>query len=167
VGAFKDGMDNLKAAGLDEDIRVFRDTGRPFLGICLGMQMLMTVSDEFGIWDGLDLISGRVASIPKVGKNNEPLKIPHIGWNRIFPVTRDANDWPSGILENLEPGSMVYFVHSFHAVPMDRSHVLAVCDYNGVEVIAAVRKKNIFGCQFHPEKSGKTGLKIFKKFLEL
>ncbi len=167
VGAFKDGMDNLRNAGLDEDIRAFTDTGRPLLGICLGMQMLMTVSEEFGICDGLDLISGRVAGIPAEGKNNVPHKIPHIGWNSIFPVTRDVNQWPSGVLENLEPRSMVYFVHSFHAVPMDRSHILAICDYNGVEVIAAVRKNNVFGCQFHPEKSGKTGLKIFKKFLEL
>ncbi len=167
VGAFRDGIENIKKQHLYEDILIFKDRGRPLLGICLGMQMLFSTSEEFGFWDGLNLIPGKVVQIPGYGIDEFSHKIPHIGWSGINPAKEPLQAWNNGLLASTQPGSMVYFVHSFYAVPDNRDNLLAVCDYNGLEITAAVQKNNIMGCQFHPEKSGKIGLSIFNQFMRI
>jgi imidazole glycerol-phosphate synthase subunit HisH len=161
VGAFADGMASLKKHGLDEAIRGYFTTSRPFLGICLGMQMLLTESEEFGLHAGLGAIPGRVVEIPR-----EPgIKVPQIGWNRIAP--RPGGDFGGSILEPVLPGSMVYFVHSFTAVPSREEDRLADTFYGSTRVSAAVRSGAVMGTQFHPEKSGEVGLTIIRRFLEI
>lgn len=165
VGAFVDGMAGLRSRNLVEPIKQFAATGRPFLGICLGMQMLLDSSEEFGLQEGLGLIPGKVVAIPATGTDGAPHKIPHIGWNKLL-VSEDAK-WDSSIFEKIIPGSSVYFVHSFEAVPQLQINRLADCNYNGRLICAAVRSGAVFGCQFHPEKSGIVGLEIIKSFLNL
>lgn len=160
VGAFADGMKGLGDRNLITPLKDFVRTGRPFLGICLGMQLLLSESEEFGQHSGLDLIPGRVAKIPA----NPGLKVPQIGWNRIFPAP-EGKDWRASILRNIEERSMFYFVHSFTAIPTNENDRLADADYLGVRISAAVCRDNITGCQFHPEKSGPLGLHILAAFL--
>ncbi len=159
VGAFGDGMRGLFERQLIEPIYEFVKTGRPFLGICLGMQLFMSESEEFGRHAGLDLIAGPVTAIPRT----PGLKIPQIGWNKIFP--RPDGDWKNSPLANVEPGAMVYFVHSFTAWPAREHDRLADADYGGHRISAAIQRDNVIGCQFHPEKSGSVGLGILARFL--
>jgi glutamine amidotransferase len=166
VGAFADGMKGLRDRGLIEVVSRFAATGRPMLGICLGMQMLATSSEEFGENAGLGLIPGRVTKVPNETIEGKPHKIPHIGWSEIFPVS-GGGDWKATILEDTSEGTPVYLVHSFHLVPHDPADLLADCNYGGHRVTAAVRSGNIFGAQFHPEKSGKAGLQMLTAFLRL
>jgi len=165
VGAFADGMAGLASRGLVAAVKEYAATNRPLLGICLGMQMLMDSSEEFGMQDGLGLIPGKVTAIPSTGGDGAPHKIPHIGWNEL--LVPEGADWKGTVLENTASGSSVYFVHSFAAVPECPEHRLAECDYNGRKICAAVRSGLVFGCQFHPEKSGEVGLSIVKSFLTL
>lgn len=165
VGSFREGMKALKGPGLDEMILEFSHKERPILGICLGMQVLLEIGEEFGEWPGLNLIPGRVVKIPDRDSEGSKHKIPQIGWNQIYPPSQAKDRWEKSILSHTAPQSMVYFVHSYHAVPANTDHILALCNYHGLEITAAVKKDNIFGCQFHPEKSGKTGLGTFKKFM--
>lgn len=165
VGAFVDGMAGLRSRNLIEPIKQYAATGRPFLGICLGMQMLLDSSEEFGLHEGLGLISGKVKAIPSTGVDGKPHKIPHIGWNELL-VSENAR-WSSTIFENVSPGSSVYFVHSFEVVPQLQVTRLADSNYNGRVICAAVRSGSVFGCQFHPEKSGVVGLEIINSFLNL
>ena len=165
VGAFSDGMTGLAKRKLIEPIKEFSNNGRPFLGICLGMQMMLDSSEEFGEHEGLGLIHGRVRAIPNTALNGESHKIPHIGWNQLTATGDDV--WEGSILERTEVGESVYFVHSFHAEPLNKADVLALCDYNGRQVCAAIRAGNLFGAQFHPEKSGPVGLAIIETFLNL
>jgi glutamine amidotransferase len=162
VGAFAKAMQALLDRGLVEPIHRFIKTGRPFLGICVGMQLMMDYSEEFGRHYGLGLIPGRVGIIPETAADGTPHPIPHIGWKRL--LNGNAN-WKGSILKNAGANASVYFVHSFQAVPDDDDHVLGVCDYNGRTITAAVRKDNLVGCQFHPEKSGPVGLTILNNFL--
>lgn len=164
VGAFADGMRGLRDKQLVEPLREYARTGKPLLGICLGMQMLATVSEEFGEHEGLDLIPGRVRAIPAVDSEGRPHKIPHIGWNALQPA---GSPWSSSLLADTPPGSAVYLVHSFHVLPEDPRHLLATCAYGGHAITAAIRSGNIFGCQFHPEKSGPAGLRMLSAFLRL
>ena len=161
VGAFGACMTNLRQRGLDGPITAFAATGRPFLGICVGMQMLFDESDEFGRHAGLGLIPGRVEPIPATGADGRPHRIPHIGWNALRP----AGDWAETPLSGLAEGDAVYFIHSFAGCATDPSHRLAECDYDGVPLLAAVRRDNLTGCQFHPEKSGEAGLSVLGQFL--
>jgi len=166
VGAFSDGMSRLQKKGLLETINKYNQKDRPFLGICLGMQMLFDSSEEFGITEGLGLIPGSVVRIPETSSNGVPHKIPHIGWNELqFPF--DSCDWKNTILNGIKQTTPVYFVHSFTAQPAQKEVRLADAYYNGRLISAAVRHNNCYGCQFHPEKSGKVGLKIIKNFLEI
>jgi imidazole glycerol-phosphate synthase subunit HisH len=164
VGAFKSGMSELKDRGLVEPIMAAANRGTPFLGICLGMQMLMERSEEFGSSDGLGIIPGEAIAIPKHNLSGEPQKTPHIGWNGLYPASSHC-DWKNTILEDIKAGESAYFVHSFMVVPKNSKNRLANCDYGGHALNAVVIQNNVVGCQFHPEKSGKVGLKIFKKFL--
>ena len=154
VGAFGDAAEKLRATGLDAFVREQAAAGKPLMGICLGMQLLFERSYEYGDHEGLGLLKGQVVGMS--GKLPEGLKIPHMGWNAL-KLTKSA--------KLLEEGSYVYFVHSFYAENCEDS-IAAVTDY-GIPITAAVEKGNVFGCQFHPEKSGNVGLAILKKFCEV
>ncbi len=164
VGAFADGMAGLRRQGLDAVVREVTARGSALLGICLGMQMLLDESDEFGITAGLGLIPGRVVQVPSVTREGHPQKIPHIGWNALV-LPQGRENWEATLMREVEPGEAVYFVHSFMASPTDPADRIADCLYGGVAVSAAIGRDNVFGCQFHPEKSGEVGLKILRSFL--
>lgn len=165
VGAFIDGMDGLRRKGLDAVVREVAARGTPLLGICLGMQMLLDESEEFGSTTGLGLIPGQVIAVPATTTDGRPQKIPHIGWNALtVPVGHKS--WEHTLLQKIKPGDAAYFVHSFMANPSDQSHRIADCIYGGHSVAAAIQRDNVFGCQFHPEKSGEVGLTILRQFLE-
>lgn len=166
VGAFADGMKGLAMRGLIEPIKAYARQDKPFLGICLGMQMMMERSEEFGLHEGLGLIQGDVVRISDTKVDGTPHKIPHIGWNELV-VPAGLAGWDGTILQGLSPGETVYFVHSFTASPTDTANRLADCLYDGRVISAAIRAGNLYGCQFHPEKSGPIGLRIIKNFLRL
>ena len=155
VGAFEDAANKLRASGLDGFVRQQAAAGKPLLGICLGMQMLFEKSFEYGEHEGLGLLKGQV--VPMAGKLPEGLKIPHMGWNKL--------ELRQGKLLQKVDGEFVYFVHSFFAEGCEDS-LAAVTQY-GIPLTAAVEKGNIFGCQFHPEKSGNVGLSILRRFCEM
>lgn len=155
VGAFKDAADKLRATGLFDALKEEAARGKPILGICLGMQLLFERSFEFGEHKGLGLIKGDVRPISDVIPKG--LKIPHIGWN-------DLKFSPHPLFKYLRGEECVYFVHSFYGA--DCPSVIATTDY-GAELTAAVGEKNVLGCQFHPEKSGRAGLSILKAFCEI
>lgn len=164
VGAFTDGMAELRRHGLDAVVREVAAHGTPLLGICLGMQMLLDESEEFGVTTGLGLIPGSVVHVPTADADGHPQKIPHIGWNELI-LPQGRVNWAGTLLQEVKPGEAAYFVHSFMASPSDSGHRIADCLYGGQKVTAAVGRENIFGCQFHPEKSGDVGLRILKQFL--
>jgi glutamine amidotransferase len=164
VGAFDHAMKALKDQGLIEVIHEVAQKGTPLLGICLGMQLLLDESEEFGITKGLGLIPGRVVSIPYRTVSGEPHKIPHIGWNELIPTDSKVN-WDKSILRNIGSNKSVYFVHSFMVMPEKKSNRIANCVYGGHEVVAMIARDNITGCQFHPEKSGEVGLNILRNFV--
>jgi len=166
VGAFADGMAELSRQGLDAVVREVAARGIPLLGICLGMQMLLDESDEFGTTTGLGLIPGRVVAIPSATADGRSQKIPHVGWNALV-LSRGRENWEGTLLQDVKPGEAVYFVHSFMANPVDPRHRLADCLYGGMPVSAAIGRENVQGCQFHPEKSGEVGLKVLRRFLAL
>lgn len=157
VGAFGDAAQKLKQTGLNETVKQLAADGVPLLGICLGMQLLFDKSYEYGEHSGLGLIRGRVEYL---GDDISGLKIPHIGWNSLNFV---KNDCP--LFKYVDEGEYVYFVHSYHAKGCEES--LVATSYYGANVTAAVSNGNVFGTQFHPEKSGSTGLKILKAFGEI
>lgn len=157
VGAFADAAEKLHKSGLDQLLKEHAATGKPLLGICLGMQLLFDKSYEYGCHGGLGLIPGEV--VPMAGKIPQSLKIPHIGWNGLH----FHKDCP--LFSQVKEGECVYFVHSYYADNC-QEHVVATAEY-GNELTAAVAKDNVFGCQFHPEKSGATGLAILKAFAQL
>jgi glutamine amidotransferase len=169
VGAFGKAIDALVDLGFDDMIRTYVETGRPFLGICIGMQLLMDEATEFGNHKGLGLIPGKVDRIPDCSTKGEMLRIPHISWAKVTPPSGDAKTaWSGSPLEVASTGhSDFYFVHSYHAVPSDPAHIHAVVDYGGNSVTAAVRRDNIFGTQFHPERSGPLGLQVLGQFASL
>jgi len=163
VGAFAGGMQGLRERALVEPIKRFAASGRPLLGICLGMQMLATASEEFGVHEGLDLIPGRVRAVPDRDTAGRPHKIPHIGWTALRAPP--GVSWRESLLAETPEGTSVYLVHSFAVVPDDASHRLADCNYGGHAVCAAIARGTITGFQFHPEKSGEAGLHILQRFL--
>jgi glutamine amidotransferase len=165
VGAFHDGMRGLAERGLVGAIKRYGMSDRPLLGICLGMQLLFDVGEEFGQHEGLGLIRGRVSAIPAKTLDGRPHKIPHIGWNQLaMPAARI--DWNGTVFRELAPGDAVYFVHSYTGIP-DPTDRLADTYYNGQLISAAVAHDNIYGCQFHPEKSGNVGLRVLRSFLQV
>ena len=160
VGAFSDAAAKLRQSGLGELVCERAKEGVPMLGICLGMQLLFEKSYEYGEHDGLGLIPGQV--VPMKGKIPDTLKIPHIGWNPLsFPKDREK----SLLYRDLNDGDCVYFVHSYYAAGCDE-YVTASAEY-GIPITASVERGNVYGAQFHPEKSGKTGLSILKAFADI
>jgi glutamine amidotransferase len=166
VGAFGNAMERLHRLGLVQVIRRLAKLGTPLLGICLGMQLLLDQSEEFGLTDGLSLIPGRVVPVPPMAFSGEAQKVPHIGWSALCQSDTSRN-WSGTILQEIAPGDSVYFVHSFMAEPIDPVHRIADCVYGGHKVAAVVGSGNVVGCQFHPEKSGAVGLKILGAFCKL
>ena len=157
VGAFEDAAKKLRCTGMDIVLQELAKRGKPLMGICLGMQMLFERSYEYGCHEGIGLLKGSVRPIRDVIPAD--YKIPHIGWNELI-FKQD-----SPLLKYVKPGECVYFVHSFYAADCD-SAVIATAKY-GAELTAVVGSGNVFGCQFHPEKSGEVGLKILKAFVEM
>lgn len=167
VGSFSNGMAALREHGLDQVVLQVAAAGTPLLGICLGMQMLLDDSEEFGDTRGLGLIAGRVVRIPATGTDGQAHKIPHIGWNELRVPPARAPWGEAGLLAGVDAGDAVYFVHSFMAAPAAPEHRLADCNYGGIAVSAVVQRDNVLGCQFHPEKSGEVGLRVLENFLAL
>ena len=161
VGAFRDCMRHLEQGGFVAPIRAHIAAGKPFLGICVGMQLLMSDSVEFGHYEGLDIIPGHVLRFPdNMTVNEEKLKVPHMGWNRLH-IQR-----PSPLFKGIDDGVHVYFVHSYYEQPDDPSAVAATSDY-GIEFCAAVWRDNVMATQFHPEKSQAVGRKMLKNLGDL
>lgn len=156
VGAFGDAMENLRKRGLDKVIRQVAEQGIPFLGICLGLQLLFERSDETPGVEGLGILKGEILRIP----DKEGLKIPHMGWNSLHLENNGR------LFAGIEEQTYVYFVHSYYLKAEDETIVKASTEYS-THIHASVEKGNVFACQFHPEKSGETGLKILKNFVEL
>ncbi len=156
VGAFGDAMDKLNGYGLTGVLKKFVESGKPFLGICLGMQLLFEKSEETPGVEGLHLIDGECKKFP----DDLGLKVPQIGWNSIsFPKE-------GKLFKGIKDGSFVYFVHSYYVKTKDSADAAAICNY-GIDFHAAVEKNNIFGCQFHPEKSSEVGLQIIRNFVNV
>ncbi|PIX16269.1 imidazole glycerol phosphate synthase subunit HisH [Candidatus Desantisbacteria bacterium CG_4_8_14_3_um_filter_40_12] len=155
VGAFSDAMDNLKNLGLIEVIHSSISSGKPFLGICLGMQLLFTESEEFGHCSGLDIIKGRVVRF-----QDSTLKVPHMGWNQLNIRKK------SPILQDISDKTFTYFVHSYFVVPEDTGVIATTTDY-GVEFVSSIWQNNLYAVQFHPEKSQSQGLAMLKAFAGL
>lgn len=162
VGAFEACMRTLGEYGLVGAVTAGAASGRPFLGICVGMQMLFDYSLEFGRHAGLGIIPGHVAAIPAEGR-----KVPHIGWSALC-VPAGRRDWGGTVLADAAPGlASAYFLHSFACVPDDAADRLADAEYGGYAVCAAVQRGNVLGFQCHPEKSGPTGLRVIEHFIDL
>lgn len=157
VGAFGDAMAALTAQGLVESIRAWAEEDRPLIGICLGMQLLMSESREFGVHAGLGLIAG---TVERLNANPPRLKVPNVGWARIDPATPGA--WAGSALDGLAAGSYMYFVHSFVARPTDPGVVLSLSRHGDENFCSSLRSGNIFACQFHPERSGSDGLAVYR-----
>ncbi|MDP1844449.1 MAG: imidazole glycerol phosphate synthase subunit HisH [Sediminibacterium sp.] len=163
VGAFQKGMANLHSAGLVETIHEYVKKGNPFLGVCLGMQMLMQESEEFGITPGLGLIKGKVVRLPLAVSLDE--KLPHVSWNELHEPS--PGRWKNTILHDLPQKTDVYFVHSFVVVPEKLEDLLTTTNYGGVDFCSSIHHENIYGTQFHPEKSSEKGQVILNNFINL
>lgn len=160
VGSFGAGMRGLKMRGLVNEVRRLAEKNKPMLGICLGAQLMLTQGHEFGIFKGLDIIKGEVKHFPPLEKNE---KTPQVGWNTICP---GKVSWQNTIFQSFNQDSRVYFVHSYILEPEDDKNILALTDYGGHTFCSAIKRGNLYGCQFHPEKSGQAGLKIIDNFIK-
>lgn len=164
VGAFGDAMKNLNENDLIIPIINFAKSGKPFLGICLGMQLLFSESEEFGINKGLDLIKGQIKKFPVKNEIGEKNLVPQIQWNQIFKS--NSKGWENSALMNNNEGDYMYFVHSYFAIPSNKLDMLSYTIYADTKYASSVKRDNITGIQFHPEKSSKQGLQIYKTWSE-
>ena len=158
VGAYGDAMNHLRDLDLINSIKTSVNNNKPLLGVCLGLQLLFTESEEFGLEKGLDLIKGKVIRFENLNDKGEIRKVPQIAWNTIEPV--DGVNWENTPLKNMSKEEFMYFVHSYYIVPEEQVG-LSQTNYDGQKYISSILKNNIFACQFHPEKSGKVGLQIY------
>jgi glutamine amidotransferase len=165
VGAFGAAIKSLEKLDLIGPIRQAAKEGVPILGICLGMQLLFSESNEFGQNSGLDIIAGNVLRLDQ-DKNwsADRAKVPHVGWNHIRPFKDDARPWEGTPLSSLRPGEFMYFVHSFYVQPRDKHVILSLTEYGGVHFCSSVKQGKVFACQFHPEKSANSGLSIYRNW---
>jgi len=164
VGAFADAMEHLKSNGMDIAVKEYAQSGKPLLGICLGMQLLFDSSEEFGSTEGLGLIPGKVVAFDE-SNFDHLLKVPHMGWNEIFQIRNEKLEMKKGLFSGLPNDFYLYFVHSFHAV-CDDKYAIGKTHY-GYEFVSAVQNGNVYGIQPHPEKSHDNGLKIIENFAKL
>ncbi len=162
VGAFADAMKKLKKLDLIEPIKAFIHSGKPFMGVCLGLQLLFTESEEFGLCKGLNMIQGQVRKFPLQSEDGKKIKVPQIGWNKITK-TNDSDGSP---LKNVVDGAFMYFVHSYYVEPADNTCILTKTNYEGIEYCSSVLYENIFATQFHPEKSAQNGVEIYQAWAE-
>ena len=163
VGAFGVAMQSLKETGLIDPIKEYAKLGKPLMGVCLGMQLLFEESEEFGNHKGLGFIKGKITKFPEY-IDNKKIRIPNIGWHKIYPP-QDVK-WENTPLADID-SDPVYYIHSYYALPVYKENVLCLSNYNGLEYASGVNEKNIWGFQFHPEKSGEEGLTIYRRFLEI
>jgi glutamine amidotransferase len=161
VGAFGEGIGNIDKLALAEPIREFAKTGKPMLGICLGMQLLASTSTELGNWKGLNVVGGAVVKFPA-----GPWKLPLISWCPVLE-SNGLNPWSGSILDGLTSGADFYFNHSYHLQLSDPASVLASANYAGTSFTAVLRQDNVFACQFHPERSAHAGLRLLSNFAKL
>ena len=161
VGAYRDAMQNLHSLGLVNVLRDIAESGKPLLGVCLGMQLLMSESFEFGHYEGLDIIKGSVVNFGHPQENERSLKVPQIGWNRIRK-SKDSMDWNETLLAGIPDHEYMYFVHSYIVVPQDPNIVLSTTRYGDVEFCSSFQKGTVFACQYHPERSGQWGIAIYQ-----
>lgn len=167
VGAFEDSIHELQHRGFADAVKRFAESPRPLLGICVGMQMLFDVSEEFGEHKGLGILPGRVKAVPKTNTAGLMQRVPHIGWNHLVPA-ESGQDWQGTFLQSfVGTRPAVYFVHSFAAQPECDADRLADCLYGGHRICAVVKRNNIMATQFHPERSGEIGLSMVRGFLAL
>ena len=166
VGAFPDAMLELSRQGFIPILKNLAYTGKPLMGICLGMQLLFEYSEEFNTTIGLGLIEGGVVAIPPITAEGKTRRIPHVGWRTLIPSDKRTN-WENTPLVGLGDDPAMYFVHSYMAQPADSIYRIADCNYDGILISAMVQKGRIWGCQFHPEKSAGAGLELIKRFLLL
>lgn len=167
VGAFRDCLDELRRRGFDDALRRYVDSDRPMLGICVGMQALFEVSEEFGEHQGLGILPGRVRAVPRQAIDGIAQRLPHIGWSHLVEPEA-GRDWSGTLLEPfLGQRPAVYFVHSFAAQPLNPADRLADCIYGGHRVCAAIQRGNLMATQFHPERSGEIGLRVLRRFLDV
>ncbi len=159
VGAFSKAMDNLQKYDLINTLNQFVNIGKPLLGICLGMQLLFDESEEFGKNKGLGLIEG---SVVKFKQSNLPIRLPNVNWLRLEQTKSDLS-----IFDNINYSDEFYFIHSYYVLPNNIDEIISYSDFSGIKFCSAVNKKNIFGMQFHPEKSSKSGLNILNNFINL
>jgi len=159
VGAFGDGMNSLRKQGLEDAVKKFAFSGKPLLGICLGMQLLMEESSEFGQHKGLGIVPGKVVRLQEKCHNGQRIKVPHIGWNDInFNISNP-------LFNGLNSGTYVYFLHSFCVSASDTDYYVAKSAYGDNEFCAVIQKERIIGMQFHPEISGPAGLRLLENFI--
>jgi imidazole glycerol-phosphate synthase subunit HisH len=165
VGAFGDAMTHLKELDLIKPIRETALSGKPFLGICLGMQLLLSRSFEFGEYRGLDIIKGDVVKFEgPVDEMARKLKVPQVGWNHVFPWGKTR--WEGTLLDGVTEGEFMYFVHSYYVKPDENDVVLSVSKYGDIQFCSSLAHNNIWACQFHPERSGKKGMKLYENFAQ-
>jgi glutamine amidotransferase len=164
VGAFPKAMQALTSLNLVKVIQELANKGTPLLAICLGMQLLLDESDEFGKTAGLGLIPGRVVAVPNTTIDGVVQKIPNVGWSSLN-VSNLRGSWENTLLQDNQPGDAAYFIHSFMSLPSDQKNQIAHTNYGGHKISAVINRDKITGCQFHPEKSGLVGLKILGRFI--
>ena len=163
VGAMRDAMQALDESGLGDALRKVAERGTPLFGVCLGMQLLMEHGNEFGPHTGLGIIPGSVVQF----KTERGLKVPHIGWNSVVRPDQAPDRWLHTPLEGLPRKVYQYFVHSYYVEPSDLNLVAGVTTYGGQEFCSVLSRHNVFGCQFHPERSGPTGLRMYQRFARM
>ena len=164
VGAFGDAMDALRRLDLVAPLRDAVASGKPLMGVCLGIQLLLGESSEFGRHEGLGLVAGKVVPFDHPREGDRELKVPQICWNRIRPPA-GPESWRGTPLDGIAPGESMYFIHSYFAKPDDAGVVLSTTRYGHIEFCSSLKRGNVFACQFHPERSGQAGLKVYQNFV--
>lgn len=161
VGAFGDAMDSLRRLDLVGVIKDCIDSGRPFMAICLGMQLLMGESEELGVHEGLKIFKGNVIRLSDAHESAKSVKVPQIGWNRICRRSDGQNRWEGSLLKGIEDGEFMYFIHSYYVKPTNPELAASFTEYEGVRYCSSISHKNVFACQFHPERSAAEGIRIY------
>lgn len=167
VGAFGNAMEILHRMDLVQPIIEYASSGKKLMGICLGMQLLMSESQEFGLHKGLNIINGSVSRLEQSTTGIRRFKVPHVGWSRIDSIGREdkSDPWINTPLEDISTGQFMYFVHSYYPLPEDESVILSTTTYGDMKFCSTLQINNVFACQYHPERSGVHGLRIYRNFV--